>query len=312
MSFLDSNTPIYIFTWNHDADPPNNHDKVLARALKGEPVVLDWKLKAHKSINIGDRCILVRTGPFPASKKGLVGWGVVCKVPYKADNYFGDSPSAYFVPINFECLRSEPLVDIDTIYKRFPFNRRASPWAPQACGVRFNEEQVPALLTLVSEISSGLRISDNNITAPTESLDSKSTKQNKSNKGQGYIRDAEKKHAIEMRGMEKAKEWLQKHGFKQIKDRSSHKSYDYSAYKNGQEYFVEVKGLTGAPTSVNMGYKEVELHQKNKGKTILLVVYGIKVTTNPKIKASGGRVKAFEPWNITSCKLKVTEYKILL
>ena len=93
-----------------------------------------------------------------------------------------------------------------------------------------------------------------------------------------------------MRGMEKAKEWLQKHGFKQIKDRSSHKSNDYSAYKNGQEYFVEVKGLTGAPT-VNMGYKEVELHQKNKGKTILLVVYGIKVTTNPKLKLPAAELK---------------------
>lgn len=312
MSFLDSNTPIYIFTWNHDADPPNNHDKALARALKGEPVVLDWKLKAHKSINIGDRCILVRTGPFPASERGLVGWGIVCEAPYEADNYYSNSPTAYFVPINFECLRSEPLVDIDTIYKRFPFNRKSSPWAPQACGVRFNEEQVPALLTLISEISSELKISENKITAPTESPDLKSSRQNKSHIGQGYIHDAEKKHAIEMRGMQKAKEWLQKHGFEQLEDRSSHKSYDYSAHKNGKEYFVEVKGLTGAPTSINMGYKEVKLHQKNKGKTILLVVHGIKVTTQPKIKASGGRVRAFEPWDISKCELQATEYKVLI
>lgn len=312
MSFLESNTPIYIFTWNHDADPPINHDKDLARALKGEPVVVGWKLKAHKSINIGDRCILVRTGPFPASERGLVGWGIVCEAPYEADNYYSDSRTAYFVPINFECLRAEPLVGIDTIYKRFPFNRKASPWAPQACGVRFNEEQVPALQTLISELSSKLNVSKNKISAPTVSLDLNSTKQNKSLKGQGYIRDAEKKHAIEMRGMEKAKEWLQKHGFKQIEDRSSRKSYDYSAYKNGKEYFVEVKGLTGTPTSVNMGHKEVELHQKNKGKTILLVVHGIKVTTNPKIKASGGRVKVFNPWDISKCELKATEYKVLL
>lgn len=312
MSFLESNTPIYIFTWNHDADPPINHDKDLARASKGEPVVVGWKVKAHKSINIGDRCILVRTGPFPTSKRGLVGWGKVCKTPYKAYNNFSDSPTAYFVPINFECLRSEPLVDINAIYKRFPFNKKASPWAPQASGVRFNEEQVPTLLTLISEISSELKTSKSKIIAPTEGLNLKSAKQNKSHKGQGYIRDAEKKDAIEMQGMKKAKEWLQKHGFVQIEDHSSQKSFDYSAYKNGQKYFVEVKGLTGAPTSVYMGYKEVELHQKNKGKTILLVVHGIEVTTKPKIKASGGKVKVFNPWDISKCELKATEYKILL
>ena len=77
-------------------------------------------------------------------------------------------------------------------------------------------------------------------------------------------------------------------------------------------HFVEVKGLTGTPTSVNMGYKEVKLHQKNKGKTILLVVHGIKVTKKQKIKASGGRVKAFAPWDISKCELRPTEYKVLL
>lgn len=312
MSFLHSNSPIYIFTWNHQMDSPEKYKDAISLISKGKTVKLDWKVKAHKSINIGDRCILVRTGPFPTSKRGLVGWGKVCKTPYQAYNNFSDSPTAYFVPINFECLRSEPLVDIDAIYKRFPFNRKASPWAPQASGVRFNEEQVPTLLTLISEISSELKTSQSKIIAPTEGLNLKSAKQNKSHKGQGYIRDAEKKHAIEMRGMKKAKEWLQKHGFKQIEDHSSRKSYDYSTYKNGEKYFVEVKGLTGTPNSVNMGYKEVELHKKNKGKTILLVVHGIEVTTKPKIKASGGRVKVFNPWDISKCELKATEYKILL
>ena len=104
----------------------------------------------------------------------------------------------------------------------------------------------------------------------------------------------------------------QQHNFKQIEDRSSNNSYDYSAYKNGKEYFVEVKGLTGEPTSINMGRREVELHKKSKGKSILLVVHGIKVTTSPKIKASGGRVKAYDPWDINKCKLSPTEYKVTL
>lgn len=312
MTFLDSNTPIYIFTWNHDADPPKNHAKGLALALNGKAVVFDWKLKAHKSIKIGDRCILVRTGPFPTSEKGLVGWGTVCDEPYEAKNSYSGSPTAYFVPIKFECIRKEPLINIDTIYKRFPFNKKSSPWAPQACGVRFNKDQVSNLLTLIAEISSDLKSSKNKKSSITKDENWASLRQNQSSREQGYISDAEKRHVIEMRGMQKAKEWLQKHGFKRIEDCSSNNSYDYSALKNGEKYLIEVKGLTGVPTSINMGYKEVELHQKNKGKTILLVVHGIRVTTTPKIKASGGRVKAFEPWDISKCELQATEYKVIL
>jgi hypothetical protein len=307
MSFLNSNTPIYIFTWNPKKDFPDNHEDIIVQASKGKTVKCDWKVRAHKRINIGDRCILVRVGRLPASERGLVGWGTVCGEPYEAVNYYSTSVKAYFVPIKFEYFSDLPIVSIDVIYRRFPFNKKASPWAPQSSGVPFNEEQVPNLLTLISERESKTEVADS---YESENFDSHIP--TKVRNGQGYIRDAEKKHAIEMRGMVKAREWLQQHNFKQIEDRSSNNSYDYSAYKNGKEYFVEVKGLTGEPTSINMGRREVELHKKSKGKSILLVVHGIKVTTSPKIKASGGRVKAYDPWDINKCKLSPTEYKVTL
>lgn len=312
MSFLNSNSPIYIFIWNHRKDYGYSYKDIIIQASKGRTVICDWKVKAHKRIKVGDRCILVRVGSFPKTERGLVGWGTVCGTPYKNVNYYSTSLDAYFVPIKFERFSNEPFANTETIYRRFPFNKKASPWSPRASGVRFNAEQIPNLSTLISELSSASKEPDANEidTYKDENLDSSNT--TNARKGQGYICDAEKKRAIEMRGMAKAKEWLQKHGFKQIEDRSSNNSYDYSAYRNGREYFVEVKGLTGDPISINMGKREVELHKKNKGTTILLVVHGIKVTTTPTIKASGGRVKAFNPWNICKCKLEPTEYKVTL
>lgn len=91
-----------------------------------------------------------------------------------------------------------------------------------------------------------------------------------------------------------------------VRDVSQTESYDLLCLQSGQELHVEVKGTTGDPDSVLITANE-ERHALEYPHVALFIVYGIDLsgrhTASPV--ASGGRVRALDPWDIKDCHIEM-------
>lgn len=131
-----------------------------------------------------------------------------------------------------------------------------------------------------------------------------------SGKGQGRTLNAAARKAIELRAMELARYWLEDNGFTFDNVSATH-SCDYLATRSSQEWVVEVKGTTGAPSSILLTRNEVRLHKERYPKNVLLVVHGIHLAADG-YSTSGGTLIAFEPWDIEDERLVPTCYEYRL
>lgn len=132
-------------------------------------------------------------------------------------------------------------------------------------------------------------------------------------KGAGFQTNTEVRLLIEDYAMIVTKEKLEQMGY-QVKledDRGqkicSNSSYDMLAYKDDQEYFVEVKGTQLDGSQVIFTRNEVQLYEEYKNKIILSVVHSIKVLNDTIIKKSGDIIIHY-PWEIDKSKLKAISY----
>ena len=118
-------------------------------------------------------------------------------------------------------------------------------------------------------------------------------------KGQGMGLTQPERRAIELQAMKLATEYLIQQGYK-CADTSANHAFDLLACKNGKELKVEVKGTTADMcSSVLMTKNEVRLHQDEKGKTALIMVYSITLKKDSGMpSASGGKLEALIPWDI--------------
>ncbi|MDT4830551.1 hypothetical protein FQZ97_640200 [compost metagenome] len=118
-------------------------------------------------------------------------------------------------------------------------------------------------------------------------------------KGQGRLQSHEERRAIELQAMKLARLELENRGYLEIVNTSSTAPYDYSAKKNGIEWFVEVKGTTSNQADAFLlTANEHDLHYAHNGTTALLIVHSIELDrlNSPPI-ASGGIIDVMEPWN---------------
>jgi hypothetical protein len=129
-------------------------------------------------------------------------------------------------------------------------------------------------------------------------------------KGQGRGLSYSERIAIERRAMEVAADGLLKRGFAEIKDKSSSESYDYSASKAGQEWFVEVKGTTSTkPRSFFITAPELKLHREHRGRTVLAIVSDIDLKrNNGHPMATGGKLELLVPWDPDEWDFEPTAY----
>ena len=80
---------------------------------------------------------------------------------------------------------------------------------------------------------------------------------------------------------------------------------DKSFQRYGVETKVEVKGTTSFdPTKLSMTWREVELHQKEKGLTALSIVSSIKLQRGDPPMASSGKIEVLLGWDIEEWSLK--------
>ncbi|WP_254393373.1 protein NO VEIN domain-containing protein [Streptomyces buecherae] len=114
-------------------------------------------------------------------------------------------------------------------------------------------------------------------------------------RGAGFVSDPKKRKAIELHAEDMAVAHYERQGW--AVERIG-KPYDLHCTRAREERRVEVKGTTGAATSVDLTINEVE-HARNPRHTVdLYVVSDISVDVrSPDYATSGGRVTHLEDWS---------------
>ncbi|GAA2239413.1 hypothetical protein GCM10010232_27940 [Streptomyces amakusaensis] len=123
----------------------------------------------------------------------------------------------------------------------------------------------------------------------------KSKKSKSTGRGAGFVSDPKKRKAIELYAEDMAVAHYEKQGWGVER---LGKPYDLHCTRAEEERRVEVKGTTGAATSVELTINEVE-HARDPRHTVdLYVVSDIKVDARSTgYVASGGRVVHFHDWS---------------
>src|SRR5688572_17516189 len=108
--------------------------------------------------------------------------------------------------------------------------------------------------------------------------------------------------------MEQAKKALEEWGYGEFKNTSASKPYDYTCLRNGNLFYVEVKGTQTIGKTLILTRNEVEHVSANPNASILVLVHTIKVTPKSPYKAKGGTVEIRERWQFTKGDLTPIQY----
>jgi AspBHI-like restriction endonuclease/uncharacterized protein DUF3883 len=125
--------------------------------------------------------------------------------------------------------------------------------------------------------------------------------------GQGFSSDSKTRKAIELYGMQRAREYFQTRGFTSIEDVSSRRPFDLLARDGTREVFIEVKGTQSAGASVFLTSGEVEFAKRNKSKMVLYVLHSIQLSEGDGAP-QGGVHTVFWPWNVDGGTLAPIKY----
>ena len=87
----------------------------------------------------------------------------------------------------------------------------------------------------------------------------------------------------------------------------AYEPYDLLAYKNGSEFYVEVKGTRSLGTQVIFTKNEVKLHQESNN-VILSVVHSIQISEKLTAVENSGEISLYNPWKIDQTKLTAISY----
>jgi hypothetical protein len=129
---------------------------------------------------------------------------------------------------------------------------------------------------------------------------------------QGYGLSAAARRAVERRAMAVAGDWLKAEGY-EVRDVSALSSFDLEARKGDELLKVEVKGTTSDRVdAILMTRNEVELHQRERGRTALLIVSSVRLSLEGDHHATaGGVVEPLMAWNIEEWDREPTAYRLV-
>ncbi|MGW0571941.1 protein NO VEIN domain-containing protein [Streptomyces tauricus] len=136
------------------------------------------------------------------------------------------------------------------------------------------------------------------------------TRPKKPSGGAGFILDPKKRKAIELHAEDMAVAHYEREGWTVVR---LGKPYDLHCTRGRQERRVEVKGTTGAATSVDLTINEVE-HARDPQNTVdLFVVSDIKVELRAgAYTTSGGRVLHLRDWAPADADLRPRSFEYRL
>ena len=126
--------------------------------------------------------------------------------------------------------------------------------------------------------------------------------------GQGFGLTSHEKKIIEMHAVKLAIEYLSELGFTHIEDVGNRESFDLLAVSAETQLSVEVKGSTGAASSVILTKNEVGFQMDAYPLNGLFVVSNIEIIRGDILSAQGGETQFVSPWLIDENRLKPISY----
>ena len=127
-----------------------------------------------------------------------------------------------------------------------------------------------------------------------------------SSSGQGFQSNLEIKQLVEDYSMAKCKKYFSTQGYT-LEDVSLKRPYDFVAAKDGEEYFIEVKGTQTDGSKIILTKNEVEMSKLKGHKMILFLVHSIELNKKA-IRKGSGEVVVVEPWQLNESKLTAISY----
>ena len=127
--------------------------------------------------------------------------------------------------------------------------------------------------------------------------------------GQGFGLTAAEKKVVELHAVKLAIEHLTMLGYTEIEDVGDKESFDLRALSSEKQINVEVKGSTGAASSVILTKNEVSFQKDAYPLNGLFVVSKIELTRGEKISAQGGDIQFISPWLIDESSLNAISYQ---
>jgi hypothetical protein len=115
-------------------------------------------------------------------------------------------------------------------------------------------------------------------------------------RGQGFLRSAAARRAVENRAMAVAYELLEREGW-QAEDVSTRRCYDFHCTRGADTLFVEVKGTTGTGEEIHLTAGEVAFAVRNRPAIMLIVVAGVTLKEHDgEAIATGGKFFCLHGW----------------
>lgn len=146
---------------------------------------------------------------------------------------------------------------------------------------------------------------------PNGLVRTEATQFNHAGSGQGFLRSAEARKAIEMWAMECAEAFFQAEGWK-VRDVSATSSYDLHGTKNGADLHIEVKGTMQDGSEVLMTANEVDLLREKAPDCALYVLHGVHLRHDGESgwDASAGEESVYWPFRSEECELRPLSYRV--
>jgi Holliday junction resolvase len=108
--------------------------------------------------------------------------------------------------------------------------------------------------------------------------------------------------------MELALNYLRSIPWRNIRDTSASKPYDYVADSPNGRIYIEVKGTTSSGESINLTKNEVAHFTEHAPNTALVLISNIKLIGLRPVTNSGS-LTFICPWNINSDDLTAVQYR---
>jgi hypothetical protein len=124
----------------------------------------------------------------------------------------------------------------------------------------------------------------------------------------GFQSNVTIRRAVEKFAMTKAHSAFAAKGYKHLKDTANFKPYDYTCERDGNEFFVEVKGTQTPGKTLILTRGEVEHIGSHADQCILVLVHSVSVSGKKTIRVSGGKTEVKESWRLRSEDLSPIQY----
>jgi hypothetical protein len=114
----------------------------------------------------------------------------------------------------------------------------------------------------------------------------------------GFQSDPAIRRAVEKFAMAKARSTLVARGYKNLRDTSKSKPYDYTCDRREKNFFVEVKGTQTIGKTLILTRGEVKHVTSHADQCILVLVHSVNVSSNGRIQVSKGKTEVKESWTL--------------